>query len=466
MDYPTSSRRSFLKTTSAASLGFLGLYQFVNHPLLASPGTPSVGYGELLKDPQGILNLPKGFSYRIISRQGDRMADGLLVPARPDGMATFRGRGGRVILVRNHENGVNLEHSAFGKQNELLGRVDRAKFYDYGKGVAPQLGGTTTVVYNERTGQVEVQYLSLAGTARNCAGGRTPWGTWITCEENTERAGANDGKTEQDHGYNFEVRASEKPFLADPLPLRAMGRFNHEAVCVDPRTKIVYQTEDRPDGLIYRFLPNQGGQLAKGGKLQALAVKGQKSLDTRNWERLTTPKLPVGQKLEVEWLDMDQVEAPKDDLRYRGFEQGAARFARGEGMWFGQNEVYFACTNGGQKEQGQVFRYRPSAHEGTPRERDAPATLEIFAEPNNSDIMKSCDNLTVAPWGDVVLCEDHPHSFLVGITPQGELYRLAENVGFQSEMAGGVFSPSGKTFFVNIQEAGVTLAISGPWKTA
>jgi secreted PhoX family phosphatase len=466
MHDPTTSRRSFLKATSAASLGFLGLYQFVNHPLLAAPAAPSVGYGELQKDPQGILNLPKGFSYRIISRHGDRMDDGLVVPARPDGMATFRGRGGRVILVRNHENGVNPEHSAFGKQNELLGKVDRAKFYDYGKGVAPQLGGTTTVVYNERTGQIEVQYLSLAGTARNCAGGRTPWGTWITCEENTERAGANDGKTEQDHGYNFEVRASEKPFLADPLPLRAMGRFNHEAVCVDPRTKIVYQTEDRPDGLIYRFLPNRGGQLAKGGKLQALAVRGQKSLDTRNWERLTTPKLAVGQPLAVEWIDLAEIEAPKDDLRYRGFEQGAARFARGEGMWFGQNELYFACTNGGQKEQGQVFRYRPSAHEGTPRERDAPGTLEIFAEPNNSDLMKSCDNLTVAPWGDVVLCEDTPHSFLVGITPKGELYHLAENVGFQSEMAGGVFSPSGKTFFVNIQEVGVTVAITGPWKTA
>ena len=152
------------------------------------------------------------------------------------------------------------------------------------------------------------------------------------------------------------------------------------------------------------------------------------------------------------------------DLRYRGFEQGAARFARGEGMWHGENEVFFACTNGGEIGAGQIFRYVPSPYEGTEREKNTPATLELFLESNDTDLLKSCDNLTIAPWGDLVICEDDPHPFIVGVTRQGELYKLGENVGFPSEFAGGVFSPSGKTYFVNIQDAGLTLAITGPWQ--
>jgi secreted PhoX family phosphatase len=158
------------------------------------------------------------------------------------------------------------------------------------------------------------------------------------------------------------------------------------------------------------------------------------------------------------------VESPDDDLRYQGFNNGAACFARGEGMWYGKNEIYFACTNGGHISNGQVFRYIPSASEGKADEKDSPGKLELFAESQNIEILKNCDNLTVAPWGDVVLCEDASHPFLVGITPKGEYYKLGENVGYQAEFAGGVFSPSGDTFFVNIQGAGLTFAINGPWK--
>ncbi|MEX1239195.1 MAG: alkaline phosphatase PhoX, partial [Cyclobacteriaceae bacterium] len=127
-------------------------------------------------------------------------------------------------------------------------------------------------------------------------------------------------------------------------------------------------------------------------------------------------------------------------------------------------EIYFACTNGGHLSNGQVFRYIPGAEEGKGGEKKSPGKLELFAESPDKEILKSCDNLTVAPWGDVVLCEDASHPFVVGITPQGDYYRLAENIGPQSEFAGGVFSPSGETFFVNIQGAGLTFAITGPWK--
>lgn len=460
-----ASRRQFLKTSGVATLGFIGLQHWLNNNALAgTSGRPSVGYGELIADPEGILNLPRGFSYRIISKQGERMDDGLLVPGLPDGMAAFPGRNGRVIVVRNHELGPDrFNHGPFGEKNQLLSKVAPDRFYDYGKKAMPGLGGTTTFVYDPRSGKIEKQYLSLAGTARNCAGGPTPWGSWLTCEEATFRVGAFDGTAEKDHGYVFEVPASETIGLAAPLPIKGMGRFNHEAVAVDPHSGVVYLTEDRGDGLIYRYVPNTPGKLLDGGKLQALAIRDQKSRDTRNWKTLESPKFPLREPVAVEWIDLTDVESADDDLRIRGFSAGAACFARGEGMWYGNGEIYFACTNGGSNMTGQVFRYVPSAHEGKNEEKKNPGKLELFAESEDKDILKYCDNLTVAPWGDVILCEDDKKPFVVGITPDGNYYKLAENVGFDCEFAGGVFSPSGDTFFVNLQGAGLTLAVTGPW---
>ncbi len=462
-DSQISTRRQFLKLTGAVTVGFAGLRHFVANPVVAGTlADRPVGYGPLIPDRKRILNLPKGFSYRIISRQGEKMADGLLVPGKPDGMATFAGPKGKTVLIRNHEMSADSrKESAFGHRNELLAGVDRSRFYDFGRGESPSLGGTTTLVYNHRTGKAEHQYLSLAGTNRNCAGGPTPWGSWLTCEESTEIAG---GVVEQDHGYVFEVPASAATLAADPIPLKAMGRFNHEAVCVDPRTGIVYLTEDRTDGLLYRFIPAAPDNLREGGRLQALALKDAPGFDTRNWEALKTPKLPAGEAQEVIWIDIHDVESPADNLRFQGFENGAARFARGEGMWFGKGEFYFACTNGGHNGKGQIFRYKPGAAEGTPQEDENPGRLELFTEPNNTDLVKSCDNLTISPWGDLVVCEDDNHPFVVGITPTGQYYKLAENVGYRSELAGGVFSPDGSTYFVNIQHAGLTVAITGPWR--
>jgi secreted PhoX family phosphatase len=459
------SRRNFIKMSGMATLGFMGLHQWMEGPLkAATPGKRAAGYGPLVPDPHGIINLPEGFRYTILSRKGDLMDDGLLLPGAPDGMATFAGRNGRVIVVRNHEISPDgFKNSAFGLTNELLNKVSDRKFYDYGKKVVPSLGGTTTFVYNPASGKIEKQFLSLAGTVRNCAGGPTPWNSWLTCEESTIKTGAYEGNVEKDHGYVFEVPATEKIGLADPLPIKGMGRFNHEAVAVDPRTGIVYLTEDTGDSLIYRYIPKTFGKLLDGGRLQALAVVDKKSCDTRNWEKLTSPKIPLREPLIVQWIDLENVESPEDDLRYQGFNNGAACFARGEGMWYAKNEIYFACTNGGRLSNGQVFRYTPSEAEGKPGEEKSPGKLELFAESQDKEILKNCDNLTVAPWGDVILCEDSSHAFLVGITPDGDYYKLGENVGHASEFAGGVFSPSGDTFFVNMQGAGFTVAITGPW---
>ena len=463
-------RRGFLRKGGLYTLGFMGLQtltlgcdqrgkQARSMNLITEAMHP--GFGQLEVDPEGLMNLPPGFTYKIISEQGREMIDGLLVPGLADGMAAFAGPEGKTIVVRNHEiSPGDQKIGAFGKTLDRLSKLDPSKLYDYGHGSLPSLGGTTTFVYDHQSGEIDLEYLSLAGTIRNCAGGLTPWNSWISCEENTSLANS---KLEKNHGYNFEVPASATPLLVDPIPLTDMGRFNHEAICVDPRTHIAYQTEDRGDGLIYRFLPNERSKFRSGGRLQVLAIKDHPSFDTRNWAELTTEKMNTGQKYEVEWIDLKGVDSNEDDLRYRGFEDGGARFARGEGMWFGQNEAYFACTNGGHLEHGQIFRYIPSAMEGQPGENDAPGTLELFIEPNNIDLLKSCDNLTIAPNGDLVICEDRSTPRIVGVTPKGDIYHIADNVGIKSEFAGATFSPNGQTLFVNIQGPGLTFAIEGPW---
>jgi secreted PhoX family phosphatase len=380
------------------------------------------------------------------------MNDGLVLPGKPDGMATFPGPDGLTILIRNHEinPAVTPSIGAFGKINGKLTEGIRKKMYDPGArlnagSTGACLGGTTTVVYDTKRQKIVRQFLSLAGTLRNCAGGPTPWGSWVTCEETTERAGK---KCSQDHGYNFEVPATSEPGLAQAVPLKAMGRFNHEAIAVDPKTGYVFETEDRGDGLLYRFVPAVKGELAKGGKLQALGVRDSFALDTRNWDK---QRIPVGGKLRVQWLDLENVDSPKDDLRHRGAKQGAACFARGEGMWYSEGSVYFACTNGGGGRHGQIWKL-------------AGDTLELFAEPNDKDLCDNADNLTVAPWGDVILCEDGGgDQFIVGITPEGKYFKFAHNASGNSEFAGATFSPDGSTLFVNIQHQGLTLAITGPW---
>ena len=254
------SRRHFLQISAAFGLGFAGLHSLVG---CGKPAVRTARYGPLQRDPNGILDLPAGFSYKVIARAGQTMSDGFLVPGLPDGMATFSGPDGLTILVRNHEVNVNSDASlgAFGSDFALLSRLDPKYLYDAGTGARPCLGGVTTLVYNTRTQSVQSQHLSLAGSLRNCAGGPTPWKSWITCEETFEKAGA---VSAQDHGYCFEVPASASPQLVEPVPLTAMGRFVHEAVAVDPATGIVYLTEDDNESLIYRFIPEVPGRHDQG----------------------------------------------------------------------------------------------------------------------------------------------------------------------------------------------------------
>ncbi len=485
MDQSSLTRRHLLKRAAAFSAGFAGLHtlftggggsQVIASVLLPNqldPNDPvsqaSGGYGGLLRDPEGIFELPKGFSYSVVSRRGDVMNDGFFVPGQPDGMAAFPGpTPDTTIIVRNHELPADAaKHSAFGKDLQLLSKLPADKMYDAGSGKVPACGGTTTVVYNTKTKKVEKQFLSLAGTINNCAGGAMPWGAWLTCEEDSTTPGSG---IEKMHGYVFEVPASAAMEITTPRPITAMGRFRHEACCMDPRTGVVYLTEDREDGLIYRYLPTNKTNMLAGGTLQALCVVEHKSLDTSNH-----PGQPVnvsrGSKLTTRWMNLEEIDAPKDDLRLRGFSDGAAKFARNEGMWFGHDSVFFAATTGGKNQKGQLWKYIPSEFEGTSRETEKPGTLELFVEPNDAAVIENADTITVAPWGDIILCEDEVGNsdgicHLLGVTPAGEVYKLGRNVMSKSELAGATFSPDGSTLFVNIQGNGLTLAITGPWKKA
>ena len=454
---------------STAALAFAGLARSVHAQTVAAEETyvnEVPGYGPLVSDPNRLLDLPEGFTYQVISQSGDTMDDGLFVPGQPDGMGCFDLGGGKLALVRNHElKGSSALHRNLGPggfHQERIDRLDAARAYDTYKDGRVLPGGTTTLVYDLATRQTVSQHLSLAGTSTNCAGGRTPWGSWLTCEE-TEQTSA-DADVTKAHGYVFEVPANAVG-LVDPVPLKAMGRFEHEAVCVDPRTGVVYLTEDKVDGLFYRFIPTTPGKLADGGRLQAMAIRGKPAADTRNHE---AREWAVNDWREVVWIDMEDVESPNGDLRRRGHAAGAALVARGEGVFWGDGELYMTATSGGPLQRGQIMRYVPSPAEGARGEVRRPGRLQLFFESADIRTMNMGDNIVVAPWGHLIVCEDNYsadlRNHLKGVTPDGKVYTLGRNVFTgNSEFAGACFSPDGQVMFVNIMYPGVTLAIRGPW---
>lgn len=434
-------RRQFLATSSA----FAALVASGCSTRGAGPAGSAdfSGYGALLPDPAGMLDLPRGFSYRVISKLGDGMSDGGTVPDKADGMGCFGIGNGEIALVRNHElvtsdaSGGPIAHG-FGTHN---GRFTP--------------GGTSTVVLDADTLAVKRQFRSLGGTLRNCSGGVTPWGSWLTCEEAPTGPGQRYGEgLAENHGWVFEVPAAA-PGLVRATPLKAMGRFNHEAACVDPMTGIVYMTEDMEDSLLYRFIPAVQGDLAKGGRLQALALAGG-ATDSRNWDSVT---MAVGHKHRARWIDLDEPEAPRNDLRLRGAAQGGLLIARGEGLHMGKDELYACATSGGAAKLGQIFKLTPGRGAGDDM-------FELFFESTSPEQFNFGDNLCVAPSGHLVVCEDQytdvVDNHLRGITPDGRPYDIAHS-RVQSELAGACFSPDGRTMFVNIYAPAHTLAITGPW---
>lgn len=454
------NRRRFIQSIGAAALA-----PAVTQSCRATEGM----LPGLRPDDNGILDLPDRFSYRVVSRAGDLMSDGLRVPAAHDGMAAFEGGDGRIVVICNHEMKTRWsDRGAFGEDYTELPEATRSLLYDRGGDRTPALGGTTTTIYDPKAGVTERQFLSLAGTEINCAGGPTPWGTWLSCEECFEDSGSRfDFGTpitrDKPHGYVFEVSSRAEGLVAAE-PIRAMGRFEHEACAVHAETGIVYMTEDRHHSLFYRYVPDVRGDLHAGGRLQALAIEGRSSLMTHNWSSL--PETRLNTAMQTRWIDLDDVDPVENNLRLKGATRGAATFARGEGLCVAGDRFAFTCTIGGPARLGQVFTYEPSRYEGSDKETESPGMLTLIAEADSDSLMRNCDNLTMAPWGDLIVCEDtSDHCGLVGINPDGRQYALADNPYSNSELAGVCFSPDGKTLFVNIQYPGMTLAITGPWPT-
>jgi secreted PhoX family phosphatase len=390
-----------------------------------------------------LVTLPRDFRYWVISGTGQMMSDGTLVPGDHDGMAAFRGAGGTTVLVRNHE--LSNREAKFGN---LAGADVHAayKFDAYAN------GGTTTLVLDDE-GRLLRDYASLGGTNNNCAGGPTPWGSWLTCEENTSIPNATLSTYQKRHGYVFEVPAhTGSAVLAQPIT--GMGRFSHEATATDPRTGITYETEDTGDSLFYRYRPHQAGNLLGGGVLEALKLKG--SSESVNTGRGFLGRL--NQPLAVEWVAIDNPD-PVDNTasmstRAQGQAKGAARFVRGEGAWYGNGLVYFVSTSGGDIGAGQIWAYDPAAD-----------TLTLVVESTDRAVLDAPDNITLGPDGRLYLFEDGGNgNHIVGVNADGELFRVAENAFNSGEFCGGCFSHNGRFMFVNIQSPGLTLVIEGPWR--
>jgi secreted PhoX family phosphatase len=473
----TLTRRNLI-AGSAAGLAFGGFSRLAeaaaaNQTPAGVEASPYInqapGYGPLKTDPFGLFDLPEGFSYTVVSRAGEPMSDGLVTPYKMDGMGCFGLGRDKVALVRNHELGVgDIDYGPFGVGHGLAGRVEPSRAFDRYENGWSLPGGTTTLIYDMKQRRLESSHLSLTGTLTNCAGGITPWGSWLTCEEVDPKARFD---TRDLHGWVFEVPSIARGPI-EPLPIRGLGRFRHEAAAVDPRTGVVYLTEDEANGrgLFYRYLPEDRRNLHRGGRLQALGFREQpRGGDTRNWERRDWS---LGQTRDVVWIDLDGADNTDGTLGERGQAGGAAWFARGEGVHFGRGELYFTCTIGGPGKFGQIMRYRPSPQEGQAGERDQPGQLTLFVEPADKAVMNMCDNITVGPNGHLYVCEDKTGgiNFLKGVTPEGRVYTVGRqaqpgdtDVGSNSEIAGACFSPDGSTMFLNVYSPGTTLAITGPW---
>lgn len=465
-----TSRRQFLTTSLLSAGGIsLGLLAFARYRVGGkSPAfTEPLGALRAVEDESTglpLLRLPEGFRYKSVSWAGTRLHDGNVVPGSADGMGVVRQQGPRVTLVRNHE-----------RQGDTGPIGDPEKAYD----ATP--GGTTTLVFDTQKEELVDSRVSLGGTLYNCAGGVTPWGTWLSCEESVfspDMANLSPPRKQRfwkvenarrPHGYVFEVPAEG---VATAEPIRAMGQFYHEAVAIDPDTGIAYMTEDNgPKAGFYRYLPDEPGKLARGGRLQMMKVVDRPNM---------ADYLTLGMEMDVEWVDIPDPTAglvPEhpngDGVVNQGIAAGGSAFVALEGCAFADGRVYFTSKLGGSAMAGYVLEYDPA------REK-----IWMVYESAGHDQFSGPDNIVVSPRGALVICEDRLNlnktaQNVAGLTQSGEFFRFCQvnpglrgeyaghdlaRTALQSEWAGATFSDDGNWLFLNIYNPGVTLAITGPWQ--
>ena len=418
----------------------------------ASAAGKGVGYGPLVPDPAGILSLPEGFSYEIVAKSGSTVLEsGQPTPADFDGMAAFVRHGGRgTVLVANHEISGNEANP-----------VPPIPGYTFN----PAARGGTTTIEVDGDGRRVGEHVSLAGTLNNCAGGRSPWNTWLTCEESEGTVAG------VQHGWVFEVDPHDQRRNRDPKPIRALGRFAHESVAVDPETGVIYETEDAgsPNGLFYRWTPPADALPLTKGSLRALAddagtLEAMRALrPDGTFVADLSPARRIGTTYAVEWVDVPDRFATTTPIRKQAFAQPVTRSRKLEGMWWGQGGTYFVCSFARASDgsagvhDGQVWFLDP-----------AKGTIELkihFEYTEDQDVdPDGPDNITVSPYGGVIIAEDGDGaSHLVGSTAGGETFFLARNQLGDGEFAGPTFSQDKKTLFAAIQSPGHVFAITGPF---
>lgn len=380
-------RRSFLRSTAlAAGVAALGPGFWDN----AYSATAHVGpgpYGPLLKaDRNGVL-LPKGFRSRVVATTGATVGrSGYTWHSNPDGGAVFPQRDGGWVYTSNSES------------------------------LAVQGGGAGALRF-DRTGKVVDGYRILGDTFNNCAGGPTPWGTWLSCEE---------------HPLGL-VHECDPLGAAPARPLPALGLFSHEAVTVDPGRKQLYLTEDAGDGRFYRFTPTSYPDLTTGS-LEAMALGAGGAV---SWVPVTTPQLPQAANRPA----------------------GSTAFNGGEGVWFDADHVYFT-TKGDNRVWDLDLR----------RQRCAP--IYDAAKLGSKAPLTGVDNLVVSRSGDIFVAEDGGNLEIVLLTPGREVTPVVRLAGHEgSEITGPAFSPDGKRLYFSSQRGvagggtGVTFEVSGPFRT-
>lgn len=420
----------------------------------------------------GLLDVPPGFRAIVLQRAGDPLHDGHHVGAQPDGMACLRGENGAWVLLRNHELGDAEQQRAVGASPWVLG-APPSHVFSMERG-----GGVSRVVLDPLRlakafdGQAPVESAIvnsnavLVGTDRNCAGGifETPaLRGWVSCEESDAPG----------HGWAFFAAIDDGALVdAGSRCLRSWGRFLREGIAHDPRRSVVWMTEDHGHGLFYRFNPRDPAQPFGQGELWALAIPGLAHTDPVATGDPNRPALPLGTTWPVTWVKIPDAAAQTAPCREQGAARGATAFNRCEGITFDAagDRVYFIASTAGPLQAGQVFAYDPGAE-----------TLTLVTQVVDRAVLSMPDNVTMAPWGDLVVAEDNydrgvRSQYVRGIRPDGSVYDILRNrhddpegpraTAPGAEFAGCCFSPDGNILFVNLQgPENVTLAVSGDWAT-
>jgi secreted PhoX family phosphatase len=374
-------RRHLLKS-AVVGTGLLALQPNAFVRAASAACSPNGPYGALRTADANGIRLPSGFTSRVVARAGSRVGSTTYTwPSAPDGGATFALANGGWVYTSNSERGSGA-------------------------------GGASSISFDS-AGTITGARRILGGTNNNCAGGPTPWGTWLSCEE-------------VDRGYVYECQVTTN----SPTRRPALGRFKHEAAAVDGPRRTVYLTEDESDGCFYRFRYPTAGNLSSG-TLEVARVSGT----SVTWAAVPDPS--------------------GASTRTRNQVTGARRFNGGEGIWYGSDVVHFAT-----KGDNRVWRYHVVNQ-----------TLTVVYDDNTScnPVLTGVDNVVVSRSGDIYVAEDGGNMQLVILASDDSVSPFLEITGQSgSEITGPAFSPNGSRLYFSSQRGGsggITYEVRGPFRS-